>query len=413
MERLFAADGLLKPDLVLEDLFLGFGDREEANKPELFQGNSDLRIRDKHFPNLTSSAYRRCITFDHSQGKLGNRVTDNQGSSNANYYNELVSTGPTSWDEKHRFLLKPCSGVFDLWKNSRLSDQVENDYQWLPDVSQSSRPNRHIVRERLPMIINQLVNRAETIMRDEPSSVAVCLYGAVLANEASDLLGGRVPTTGLRATALKHEFEVMAECDFFGAAYHLDVQSRLSDIHKSIEKVAPWFSSKNGPQSLSNIRAGIVNRLLIRFRENNQFDEEQACLHEIRCLHREITLADCGLFKRRVFGLPSRYALYLLSSMERFFMMMVIWGLTFWAGFAVLVWDWEWSAVPDWPKVGSVLGESLEHCFNSFLGFSTISAWKESVCPPMFLLLSCIAVAWGIFHLGIFVAHIYSYIARK
>jgi hypothetical protein len=61
MERLFAADGLLKPDLVLEDLFLGFGDREEADMPDLFQENSHLRIRDQHFPNLASSAYRRCI----------------------------------------------------------------------------------------------------------------------------------------------------------------------------------------------------------------------------------------------------------------------------------------------------------------------------------------------------------------
>jgi hypothetical protein len=413
MECLFAENGLLIPDLVLEDLYLGFGDREEADKPNLFRDNSILRIRDQHFPNLARSSYRRCITSGHSQGQASNGAAIKRQQLNAEYYGKLLSTGPAEWGEKCRILLKPCSGVFDLWDRSRLSEQVKASYPWPPVATHLGNPSHHSIRERLPMIVDQLITRAEAIMRDEPTSVAMCMYGAVLANEAGDLLGGRAPTTGLRAIALKHEFEVMAECDFFGAAYHLDVQRRINNIRESIQRYAPWFNSDKGPQSLNNIRAGIVNRLLIRFRENNQFDEEQVCLHEIRRTHREISLADSGLVKRGILDVPTRYALFLMSSVQCFFIMVIVWILVFWGGFAALVWDWEWSPVPDWQKIEYVVGKSLEDCFNTFLGFSTISEWKNSVCPPMYLFLSCVAVIWGVFHLGVFIAHIYSYIARK
>lgn len=404
MERLLTDNGLLQPDLVIEDMFLGFTDRCEVRDPGLLEKNSNSQIRDKHFPKLKASKFRRCVTSGHERGKAQVDIEEWQ----ADYYYELGTTGSV----KQGINKKPCTGVFDLWKTTGLRDQVSGASGITP-VDQQQPPNDHSIRERLPSIANRLLGRSEELMRKGPSTVQLCLYGAVLANEAGSVFGGRAPTTTLRTIALKHEFEVTAECTFFGATYNLDVESRLNDFQKSLNDVAVWFGEEHREQSKQNIYAMIVNRLLIRYREYNQFDEEHLCLRAIRDSHREMTMVNWGSFSRQTFGRLWGYALKLLSSPKYYLASTTIWAASIWLFFSLLSWDWKWSAQPDFGKGMKTLGDGLEHMFDSFLGFSMSSDWHESICPWPFLLLNCLAVLSGIFHLGIFLGHIYSFIARK
>lgn len=388
MELTLAADGLLTPDLVLEDLVLSFGDRGDAFDRRLFDpGNSDFVVRQKRFPKLAHASFRRCISSADNQLKYG---------LSRSFYARLESTGTNS---ETRYLRKPCSGILILWRHSGLAQQVGNYYRSGLRGTQSPSAG-HSVPERIPLIAHRLLSRAEALLESHASNLHACLSGVTMALDARELLGLNAATTFLKATAFIHEFEVQIECIFSGAPYNLDAESRVKEIDDTVKSV----SANVEPADRWNRFSNILNSLMIRYRDRAQFDEEQVCLQKLRKNHRIIRTSDWDCCSKIFAGWIWLYAIAMVGSVKFFLWALVGWMLFFWVAFALLTKS---------NSFGEAVAKGLSSCFDSFLGFSMVDSWEQSQYPILFLMVNCVAVVFGIFHLGIFLAQVYAALARK
>ena len=139
-----------------------------------------------------------------------------------------------------------------------------------------------------------------------------------------------------------------------------------------------------------NAEMNILTDLVRVFRESAHFDEEQLCLQKVRKLHRRIWFRRN---KRLAPIYPFRwYVEFLLGSVPRFIGAIVAWvlGLT-------LCYYATSSA--------SLMG-ALKAAFISFV------AIQPSDPDPNFAV-TVLAMLSGVTHLGIFISHLYSLIARK
>lgn len=306
-------------ELIFEDLFLNFSDQ-----PALDWRLSDLRRRTKEFAGLTHDMqYRVLVTVDHDldpEKGLENRKFMEAWKNEAGRYERYIGT-----------VTKPLSGFFHLWEESEFKNSgftpngMAPGYVWPPPKSAGSpRGDKHkglkrLVRKpqaasraaqgpapsaaeasvndkevrdhsapgRLLEISERLLRRAEHVARDI-SSVPEAVFGAMLALDAQEYLGHRTPTISLEALALKHKLEVSAECMFYGVAHNKEVKSRFDEITREIDSIGDWLQPQMRERAKLDAEIGIVGQIMLIFRQNYQFDEEQRCLNKLRELNRKL-----------------------------------------------------------------------------------------------------------------------------
>ena len=314
-------------------------------------------------------------------------------------------------------------------------------------------------------ITEALLRRAEYISRDV-HSVPEAVYGAVLAADAQEYLGYRTPTTSIQALALKHVMEVTAECMFSGVTQTKDIEQRLQEISQEVDSICVWFAPEARKRSNLDVAIGIIGELVLKFRQHYQFDEEQLCLNELRNLHRKLW------FQKQRFG-PTRLSRWLerrrlLRWLRRNPVTRLIEGspmlLDAWSVLLAVPLIFRWYveklvssvrvfviAIILWVAVLSVLYESkCDRCWQDYVRSRPANEANTMIYPvpprhihlpfehgvghavtaffgiqpphttqeledygdwPFFITL--IAIIAGFTHLGIFVSHVYSLIARR
>jgi hypothetical protein len=405
ISTLSGMDGLLnkpypEPTLIFEDYFLQFSDKHPSNF-------SCLRKRDKLYPRLQQADFRILITSGHHHGQDKETIKDNSC-----YLSELRTKG--KWIKE---LHKPLGGIFNLWKDSGLQSKLCNGgRQGLasgfesPPKKLQDNMNGHSAPGRLLVIAERLIARAERLLSSGVHSIPQAVYGAVLATDALELLGGKTPTTSLQALALKHHFEVLAECQFVGTQEHMDVEGRMDDIQCEITALCYWFGAKSQQKNVAswNAELAILNRLITVFREYNQFDEEQTILVRTRKLHRELRFTKYPFWKKLLlypfgFRIFSWYANEMVASVNSIFIAIMFWIGTLGSLFHFTNNDIGW-------------GRGFTYALSTFLGLSSRiddCIWKPEDGWNGIFYLVAVTISLGFIHLGIFVSHLYSIISRK
>ena len=394
MSRLFSPDSLGRIGdkfLVFEDLFLKFAEPDaerERQSPHI----SSLTDRDRFYTCLRGAAYRIVVTSGHRRKQDQNILRDNR-----QYLKELRNS------QHNRVLSKPLAGVFDLWEESGLDRKLErglaDGFVWPPRHTSEEATGGHSAPGRLLEVAARLIDRAERFL-PEVRSVADCVHGAVLACDAYELLAERTPTSALEALMLKHQFEVLAECQFCGVQYSLEVKSRIEDIQREVKSLSFWFDPRREEFTRWNAEAAIVSKLIKIYREYNNFDEEQKVLARNRTLHRKM-----WFFRKRwavIFQPLAWYIEWLLGSLPRFIVAMGLWvfvlsALYFAAGPTKL------------PSYLTPLTASLYAGFESFFGLTAPPGELGTFSNGVILL----AISGGFVHLGVFISHLYTIVSRK
>jgi len=310
-------------------------------------------------------------------------------------------------------VLKPVSGIFALWKSVRLDRELKGfdaatgrhyrglapGYFWppLPDRDGDSvrATTGHSAPGLLLLVAETLIDRAERLI-DNVRNVKDAVRGAVMATSALELLGPRTPTTARDALELKHRFEVLAECQFGGIEYNLQLDERFAEIKKETQLLGAWYGRRAREIAVLNAELAILSRLVTIFRDYNEFDEEDMTLQRVRSVQR-------GIWRRRVgpaawLVWPFRaYVEYLLGSTVRFATALFLWltGLT-------LIF---WAAAPD-----ENLANALHMGVTTFFGFDPPGTGKAE---GMAFAAGLIGAFSGFLHLGIFISRLYNLISRK
>lgn len=437
----------LKPNLVMEDLYLNFPDRgAAADWDHATLHMSDLAARDNYFQVMKAAPTRVFVTAGHVQSGRGM-------AGNETYLEQLENEG-----RRIVGLYKPLSDLFRFWFEAvtreppqqlwvsrpwarlrqgvaalairrvvsaaaRELSQVRFFPHWTVSLSRGlwsrwkppGKPEEtidikgHSAPGRLLLVATRLIVRAESLL-GQVTSVKAAVRGAVLSTQASELLGGRTPTTAFEALSLKHAFEVLAECQFQGVEGVIDMDDRFKEIRSDAKGIGRWFEPKRGKQSVLNARIKIASRLALILRERNQFDEEQRCLAETRDLYQKLWFArhNWGL---RLFQPFVVYINRLLSSVPLFAGCIVGWIVVLAVLYRLVGHGPDWALVPTestslcdneemltWPRAFAV-------SFETFLGLQ-----KTGSC---FGWVDAFAMILGFVHLGVFISHLYSSSARR
>lgn len=390
-DTLLNGENLLEPQLVIEDLYIHYPDGGE--------GFSILSNRN-HWEGLANAKHRILVTTGYLQPGEKDKFKQNE-----EFIRQLKAKGV-----HHKQVPKPHAGTFRLWQASGLSNCLEfgrgrrrrtgvgAGFYWPPEEQKDHVEFGHSSPGRLTYIAQHLLNRAERMWRGEGMSIHEAVRGAVLATDALELLGGRTPTTSIEALRLKHKFEVNAECRFSGVEHHFLLKPRLHEIKRDVAYICNWFDQKQKKPAALNAEMTILSCLMIVFRQSAQFDEEQECLVRVRYLQNE-------LWRRqtlwRFWTWPVlRYFEFILSSIPNFISSMLLWMILLTIAYT-LVLD------------GSIMA-GIESALTSFLSpGGPIAFQKDEVESGLHAGIICMAIALGSLHLGVFVAHLYSIIARK
>jgi hypothetical protein len=262
----------------------------------------------------------------------------------------------------------------------------------------------HSAPGRLLEVATRLIDRAERLL-PEVRCVADCVQGAVLATDALELLAERTPTSALEALALKHQFEVLAECQFCGVQSSLDVKERIQNIQREVESLSFWFGPRNERFNKWNAEAAILSRLILIYRNHNYFDEEQEVLTRCRTLHRKMWFSQRGNRWATPFQPLAWYVEFLLGSLPRFIVAIAVWILIlfglFYMGGPL---DAQGTAPHPTPLTASIVA-----AYESFLGVQAPPDSLGKFHTGVILL----AIFGGFVHMGVFISHLYSIVSRK
>jgi len=385
--------------LAFEDIYLNFADRRMSM--------SRLEERDHRCKVLPGIENRIFVTSGHSTTADERRTA----AANKAYLDFLVK-------ERRRYietLYKPGSGVFDLWKKSKLEQRFQNDgkasgFIWPPKPipRESHTEGTHSAPGRLLWISERLIKRARQI-HENVNSVSQVIYGAALTLEAQEYLGYRTPTTSLDAIALKHQLEVLAESMFNGIEYHLDTKSRFAEIEKEMKCVGDWFLQDTRQISELNAEIGLVSDLVLTFRNYNQFSEEQAGLAKLRELHRQLWVRR----NRRWSWIVWLFRFYidtLLASIRNFIIAIAAWLLLFGIIYAASA-----HRASDSVDKGFGFLHGMEDSIATFFGMQPPPDFSDvtKMGGEWMVWLTLFAILVGFVHLGIFVSHLYSIMSRR
>jgi hypothetical protein len=391
----------LPPTLVFEDIYISFPDGSPGmswldKNPEKGVG------RATRWPQLERAKHRIFVTSGHRS-----RGDELKWSNNLSYIAKYKEVTTNDGREQHSCVLyKPYSGILRLWQESglrvklrwpdgatgRIHRGVAKDFQWPPLKSDRQNDDQgHSSPGVLLVIAESLIDRAERLAPNV-RSVEDAIRGAVFATDALELLGGRTPTVAIQALQLKHHFEVVAECRFAGVEHHIQLEERFIEIERDVNFVSSWFGRSQQETASLNAELRILIDLLRVFRESALFDEEQACMRRARKLHRHIWLHRSNALAAIAF--PFRWYLdFLLGSIPRF-----VGAIGFWLVLLTCL----YAAAGNLP-IASALHDA-------FIAFIAISPPPD---PDPSNLVTAFAIILGTTHLGIFISHLYSLMARK
>lgn len=393
--------------LLLEDMSLGFSDRERdvhllhLDKNYTTPGGAEKKGRAYHCPLLDDSR-------GHEKSRYRVLVTSGQAHPGDRALAENRGYLRGKRDGTGKVVFKPTSGIFDLWEKVGLFRVASGSsrrgnvpgFLWPPKPARASDQDAgHGAPGKLLVVAEKLISRAKALMADV-ASVEDAVRGAVLATDALELTGGRTPTAATEALSLKHRFEVLAECEFAGVAYHSRIQPRLQEIAIETEAISRWFSRGQQKEAKLNAEMNVLHGLLPILREHNRFDEEQACMSRIRHLHNTLWMRQRPI--RFILWPLLRYLELLLSSFAVFVVILGLWvlGLSVLYGWANLHETWYWGPA-DAVSSFFAINPPIDHLANTHN-----AEWKH-------VLVSCIAIVSGFFHLGVFVSHLYSITSRR
>lgn len=390
--------------LLLEDMSLNFPDRESRKHL--------LRLADEraqHCPqldstdaNLEKSEYRILVTGQ-------TRPNDDALARNRAYLRSKAYG-------KGKVVLKPASGMFDLWEKAGLfrkrpgSRRLGNagnapGFYWPPGppgyADEATGHTGHGAPGKLLLVAEVLIRRAEALLK-KVECVGDAVQGAVLATDALELTGGRTPTTAIEALSLKHRFEVLAECQFSGVEYHIKIKPRIEEIALETRAISLWFHKRQRASAVLNAQMHILNQLVRILREYNQFDEEKMCFNWIRYLHNSLWMRQKPL--RFIFWPILRYTEFLLNSFGKFSI-----AIIGWVGVLTLLYcllSLPLKTESPLPVAG----------FNPF--WEAFHRFFNHTMPPsgggiLWSMLTVIGVIAGIGHIGIFISYMYTLVARK
>ncbi len=403
-------------DLLLEDVNLNFPDKPGSvhlsTFPQFQHETEGQQGREHHCPLLgyaqkdnkkEDSSFRIIVSSGHS-GADAEKMQVNE-----NYVQRNKPVG-------HGFVLKPVGGMFDLWQKAGLFDRLIPDehsemsgqrrgsapgFFWPPKLTDDgSETGGHSAPGKLMILAQHLVRRAEAL-RASANTVEDCLHGAVLATDALELLRYQTPTLALQALELKHEFEVKAEVAFLGVGHHFDLKLRFKELKEEVHVAARFFQRGRRRAAELDALVSIGNRLMLVFRDDGHFDEEQICLAQIRSWHRQLRLGQSRGPLDFLGQLAVGYAEFLLAKPGRFIAALVIWYLVMFGGWLIV----EPSLIP---KADHPLIDAASRAFNAFYVTN-----PQIASSPVELALNAAACLLGLFHLGVFISYLYSAVTRK
>lgn len=383
-------------DLLIEDVRLRFPDKPgdihlSSLATEVIDGVSTGR--EHHCPLLSNSR-------DTSSWRILVTTGQNSPGENVVQRNEdYLAAKPTG---RALSLFKPVGGVFDLWHDAELLAEpgersgrgYAKDFTWPPEALNDAWSGQHAAPGLLTMLAENLLARAAEI-RARAATLADSIRAAVLATDAVELLGGRTPALTLSGLALKHEMEVHAECAFVGAGFHFEVGRRLEAIEAEISAVSAWFDEKRRRHAALDARAGVINRLVLVYREAGQAEEMEECLVALRAVNRKMRRPKT---KNAILWLEHSvlaYGEWLMKSFWRIPAAIGAWLALFVLGAAAFD-----TAACDWLTAGG-------HAFTWFFGGETAGAKDGGA------VIALLAIPVGILHIGILISFLYSLIARK
>jgi len=297
--------------------------------------------------------------------------------------------------------------MFDLWEKIGLfrkqpAGQRQGNVPGLywpssvpPEVKKAA---GHGAPGKLLLVAEVLIRRAETLLKNV-ECVGDAVQGAVLANDALELTGGRTPTTAIEALSLKQQFEILAECQFSGVEYHIKIRPRIEEIAMETACICKWFHRGQRKSALLNAQMHILNQLVRILREHNQFDEEQTCLNRIRRLHHSLWMRQQPW--RIIFWPILRYVEFLLSSFGRFAIAIIVWILVLTLLYQQLH---QYHFYPQQPEFDA-FWEAFKRFFNHTAGPSGPGTFWS--------IFTAMGVIAGLGHIGVFISYMYTLVARK
>jgi hypothetical protein len=378
--------------MTFEDLYLNFPDREGLQL-------SKLHHRDKRYSGLKTINHRILATTGANSLSEKKVWSDNQ-----EYL--LQITG------RCNVVYKPGGGIFDTWRRSGMEDELQiwkqersakdfvepRFFAWPPkrDVraADDKEPGGHSSPGVLLMVADRLIARAKSMYKAD-LAIESAVFGATLATMALELLGDRTPTLALEALMLKHQFETMAECQFVGIQHNFDMQARFRDIENELAVLSQGFDQRHVRRCSLNAYLTILHSQVVILRNQQQFDEEEACLAKIRELRLQLLELKASRHRLLWLGWPFIWYINLLmASLGRLVLGVVLWVIGLIACLAC-------CDKVELPK------EWLSIAFNAFIGIQA-----DNTSTTTFVI-TCIAMLAGMLHIGILVSMVYAKLVRK
>jgi len=389
------------PFLTLEDYFLGFPDKGDS-KP-----TSNLYAREGQWKLLSRAKIRHFISGGHRRGKAAKTLLDNRS-----FRIGLRTDGRGGLEAT-----KPVPGIFALWKQLRLKRNqmlfrgLAPHFVWpWNDQTHHERTvdstSGHSAPGLLLMVAEHLIDRAGRIT-EKVHDVSDAVRGAVLATSALELLGPKTPTTAREALELKHRFEVLAECQFGGIQYNLELDDRFDEIQRDVKLLGRWYGVRARDAAVLNGELTILSRLIKIFRDYEEFDEEEICRRRIRTLHRKIWWKQHRKNPINwIVWLFRYYIELLLGSVTRFATAMIAWvvGLAFAFSFLKPGMEQRITAGQGSGDLPSGLSQSMAYFFGTEPLNGAGFLWTG---------LTILAILSGFVHLGVFISQVYSMVARR
>ena len=266
----------------LEDLRLGFPDKEERDKLSHLVSFSDSveRCRSTLFPRLAQVNNRFIVTYGDTGSKGEN--TEKRLAEQVAEYNSLPKSQPSQMFIRYKPLtdirtLGKQTNLYHLWRKTREknADEIKD-----AKVEKSNHSAEGIILD----IAEILFGRAKKLLREE-KNIQDLIHVALLALEAKELLGGKTPTISLELLDLQHQAEVLAECRCYGTDYNkLTVLHRIAEIRKEVKLICGWYRPQGRKLAQRSARSKIVGGLSKIFSDTRQIEEHDEALIEARRL---------------------------------------------------------------------------------------------------------------------------------
>jgi hypothetical protein len=194
---------------------------------------------------------------------------------------------------------------------------------------------------------------------------------------------------------------------FLGVEYNINVQDRFREIEHDLKKITNWSHLRSKRRMEVNARLSIATQITRIFREDGQFDEEQACLKYLRNLNRR-WFYQCRPWLR--FLQPfQRYIEGLIGSLAGFITSLLAWPTVF-ALLSTYLWAVDLLPQKDgYSLIHPLIRRNMFASFVTFFGLqpagNDLLEGAQAVTVGLIIL--------GFIHLGVFISHLYTMLSRR